>query len=371
MDVGEAVVAALEAEGQLGVVDAEQVHEGGLEVVDAHGVFGDVVTEIIGFSVGGSGAHAGSGQPHGKAAGMVVASGVGGFPIALAGDAASEFATPDDESVLEEAALFEVAQEGGGGLVNVGAPALAPTAEAAVVIPIGMEELDEADVSFRHAAGEDAIGGVAAWASRIGPVHFEDVLGFVGKVGEFGDGGLHPVGHFVLADAGGNFGIAGVVEFEGVDFLEAVQHGAAQGAREAFWVVEVEDGFAGVSEFNALKAGGEEAGAPVIVVEGLVAGAEHFRDKNDVIGQVSVWGAEPVADPRADGGASGELMSCEQERHGGGMINLLGAHGLDEAEVIGDGADVGQPFADGGAALSPALEPCVGWHDELLLFGGH
>ena len=42
-DVGQAVVAALEFVGEAFVVDAEEVEEGGLKVVDVDGVFGDVV----------------------------------------------------------------------------------------------------------------------------------------------------------------------------------------------------------------------------------------------------------------------------------------------------------------------------------------
>ena len=42
VDVGEAVVPALEAMGEFLVVEAQEVHPGGLEVVDVHRVFGDV-----------------------------------------------------------------------------------------------------------------------------------------------------------------------------------------------------------------------------------------------------------------------------------------------------------------------------------------
>ena len=37
MHVGEAVVAALELEGQPGVIDAEAVQHGGVQIVDVHG----------------------------------------------------------------------------------------------------------------------------------------------------------------------------------------------------------------------------------------------------------------------------------------------------------------------------------------------
>ena len=48
VDVSEAVVATLEAVGQAFMVDTQQVHHGGLEVVYVHGVIHHVETEVIG-----------------------------------------------------------------------------------------------------------------------------------------------------------------------------------------------------------------------------------------------------------------------------------------------------------------------------------
>ena len=49
--VGQAEVAALEAVGQLRVVDAEQVQDRGVQVVDVDGVVDDVVAEVVGLAV--------------------------------------------------------------------------------------------------------------------------------------------------------------------------------------------------------------------------------------------------------------------------------------------------------------------------------
>ena len=54
-DVGEAEVAALEAVGEFFMIEAEAVQNGGLEVVDMHGIFDDAVAEVIGFSIGDAG----------------------------------------------------------------------------------------------------------------------------------------------------------------------------------------------------------------------------------------------------------------------------------------------------------------------------
>ena len=47
MHIRQAKFAALEAVGEPLVVDTEQVHDGGLEVVDVDRVFGNVVAEVV------------------------------------------------------------------------------------------------------------------------------------------------------------------------------------------------------------------------------------------------------------------------------------------------------------------------------------
>lgn len=64
MDVGEAVVAALELEGELFVIDAEEVKEGGVEIVHVDGILGDIVRVVVGFADGLAGLEAAAGKPH-------------------------------------------------------------------------------------------------------------------------------------------------------------------------------------------------------------------------------------------------------------------------------------------------------------------
>ncbi len=99
VDVGEAVLAALEFVGELGMIDTELVEKGGVEVVDVHGflvVLGgvgvdggpvfidDVVTEVIGLAEGHAGFDTTTCGPEGEAAGVVVAAVVFAGELALA-----------------------------------------------------------------------------------------------------------------------------------------------------------------------------------------------------------------------------------------------------------------------------------------------
>ncbi len=109
VDVGEAEVAALGTEGELLVVESEQMQEGGLQIVDMDFVVGDGEAEFVRFTVSGSGADPGAGHENGKAVGVMVASedlACGG--PAFAERSAAEFTTPNNQGVVQESAAAQV-----------------------------------------------------------------------------------------------------------------------------------------------------------------------------------------------------------------------------------------------------------------------
>lgn len=62
-DAGEFVVEALEFGGEAGVVDAEAIEEGGVEVADVDGVLDGAVAEFVGDAVDVATLDAGTGHP--------------------------------------------------------------------------------------------------------------------------------------------------------------------------------------------------------------------------------------------------------------------------------------------------------------------
>jgi hypothetical protein len=106
------MVETLRAEGEELVVEAEQVEQGGVEIMDGNRVAGDAVTEFIGFTVNGAAFDAAAGEEDRKCLDVVIAA------VALGHRGAAEFAAPDDEGVFEHAALLEVGEQGGGALVD-------------------------------------------------------------------------------------------------------------------------------------------------------------------------------------------------------------------------------------------------------------
>src|SRR5688500_9074700 len=117
--VGQAEVAALELVGQLLVVDAHEVQHGGVEIVDVDRVLHDVVAVVVGLPVDEPRLDPAAGGPEREAAAVVVAAVVGGGELALAVDRPAELPAPDDERLVEQAALLEVLDQGRRRLVDV------------------------------------------------------------------------------------------------------------------------------------------------------------------------------------------------------------------------------------------------------------
>ena len=260
VDIGEAEISTLEAVGHAGVIEAEEMERGGLEIVDVDGVGEDIDAEVIGFAVGDAWFDAPAGHPRGVSVGvMVPAPAFAVVEFALDERGATEFAAPDDESILEETEALEILDEGGAGLIGIAALGVEFGGQGIMLIPASVHELNAAGTAFDQAPRHQAVMRESAWFIDLGPVAFENLLWFLRKVGEFGDAGLHPERHFVLGDAGGDFGVAGFVEFEFVDFGEVIEEAAFDIGTEAIGVGEVENRFIAAAELDSLVAGGEEA----------------------------------------------------------------------------------------------------------------
>src|SRR5687767_16027210 len=84
------------------------------------GVFSRLETKFIRRAIDGAAADAAPGQPHGKAIGIVIAplerfAGV----VQLHGWRATEFASPNDERILQHSALLQISQQGRDWLIDL------------------------------------------------------------------------------------------------------------------------------------------------------------------------------------------------------------------------------------------------------------
>ena len=147
------------------MVKAEAVQHGGVQVVHADRVFGCSKTQFIGSTPGLTAANTTTGQPDRKSPVIVVTAGLW-FPVGRQFDGwcASEFATPQDQGIFEHPALFQVGQQGGDGLINLGCEIAMSRFDVGVVIPWltgAVPELDITDASFKQPSRDQCLATVS------------------------------------------------------------------------------------------------------------------------------------------------------------------------------------------------------------------
>jgi hypothetical protein len=104
-DTGQLEVKSLRFVGEPRVINPQTVQHRGVQIMRGHGVFSDILREVIGLSVGNAAFDSPTGKPHGEAARMVIMSVLSLRELPLAKDRAAELTAPDDERFIQQAAL--------------------------------------------------------------------------------------------------------------------------------------------------------------------------------------------------------------------------------------------------------------------------
>src|SRR2546425_1596803 len=97
VNVGEAARGAVVVVGETSVVEAEQMEDGGVEVIDGAWVLLGFPAELIGRAVAESALYSRAGHPGGESEGVVVAT----FRAGLVGRHAAELRCPENEGVVQ------------------------------------------------------------------------------------------------------------------------------------------------------------------------------------------------------------------------------------------------------------------------------
>src|SRR5688572_14443077 len=120
-----------------------------MKIVYMHRVFLNIITKFISFAIY-PGLNAAAGHPYGKTAWMMVPSIVvfGEGALAIVGPA--EFAAPDYQRFIEQAALFQVGDQGGTGLVGILALSFDFAGQIAMRIPTLVIQLHKTNTIFRE-----------------------------------------------------------------------------------------------------------------------------------------------------------------------------------------------------------------------------
>lgn len=94
-NICQAVPASLEFISKPLMVDAQDVHEGGLEIVNVHMVVDDIVSKLVGSAHGEAFFYPAPGHEYGVALGVVVPAKIVGGELSLGIIGTPEFSTPD------------------------------------------------------------------------------------------------------------------------------------------------------------------------------------------------------------------------------------------------------------------------------------
>lgn len=105
-DACKLLIQPLELVGELFVINAHAMKNRCVKVVYMNGIFGDVVTEIIGFTIRDSRLGTATCHPHAEVFGMVISAVIIFGKSALRVNGSTKFATPYYEGFIEKAALF-------------------------------------------------------------------------------------------------------------------------------------------------------------------------------------------------------------------------------------------------------------------------
>src|SRR5260221_2615241 len=145
MNIGKAEVAPGMMERELFMIEAEQVQDRGLEVVNVDGILDDVKAELVRRAVSQPALHAAAGQPHRVSARMMIAAErTAERGIRLDHRRAAEFAAPNHERVVEQAALLQVHHQRRARLVGRAAVFLRVAGHVGLRVPAFVVDIDEA-----------------------------------------------------------------------------------------------------------------------------------------------------------------------------------------------------------------------------------
>ena len=140
------------------------MQHGGVDVGDVVAVLDGVEAELVGRAVDDAALDAAAGHPDGEAERMVVAA-VGLF---LRPGRAAELGGPDDDRLIEQAALLQVAQQARDRLVDFGAELASGSSSGRCArprrCPAAVIDLHEPDAALDKPAGGEATVGQTSWS---------------------------------------------------------------------------------------------------------------------------------------------------------------------------------------------------------------
>ena len=213
MHIGEASLDAVVVKGEPFVIQAEQVQNGGVEIVNAHWLVRREIADFVGSAVAETRLQSRSSHPNGEDVLMMI--------TALAVDAlsdgrAAKFSRPEHECIFEEAAGFQILKRPATGLSMVDGLGGMIIHDIFVAIPIdarlaeraAIEQLHEAHAALNQSASQQDNCGRSQRSFRIQSVKLFCRFAFLLQAHHIGNTHLHARGQFVGTNACREAGVA-------------------------------------------------------------------------------------------------------------------------------------------------------------------
>ena len=201
MDICESEVSTGVVPRELFVIKSHQVQHGGMEVMNVDAVFDGAVAEFVGAAPGHSAFDTAARHPDGEAMMIVVAT--GGCASAdrhFHGGCASEFATAEHEGFVEQSALSEICEEGGGGAIDFLTESTMFAGDITVRVPrlnVTMVALHDTYTAFDQSSCNQQLSTM----DSLGVIQFVRCFRFAGQIERVGGFHLHPIGELEGLDA--------------------------------------------------------------------------------------------------------------------------------------------------------------------------
>src|SRR5262249_26646557 len=156
------------------MIEPETMQNRRVQIVDMYLVFDDLQTKIVCPPNHASSLDPAAGHPQAESKRMVVTP----FSallrvVALNHGSSSEFASPDYEGGIEQAALLEILDEGSCGLVGDAAVSLQIFLQLIMVIPTTVHQLHKPDTPLNHTSRQKTIRSILLRQRLVYTVHLQ------------------------------------------------------------------------------------------------------------------------------------------------------------------------------------------------------
>ena len=357
MHIGEAEVAAVVAEGEFLVVQAELVEDRRVQVVHVDFVLDREVAEVVGLAIREAGFEAAASEQHGKTRGVMVAA----RAVFLGVGRAAKLAAPPHDRVFEQPARLQIAEEAGDGFVDAHGMVLV-LRQIGVLVPrgivrvVGVVDLDETHAALREASRHETLATVVFGRLLADAVERERRRRFLRKIERIGRVVLQAPRELVGIRDGLEFVVAGLcAELLLVHRAHEIELPLLFRRREARIAHVAETGLdrllAGAPDRGALKNRREKRAAVV-----AWAAVRERRAERDEGRQVLTLRAQTIRNPRTHRGADEIRGAGVEKQRRRPVRHALGVHRTHDAVVVGEFGHVGKQLRDPAPALPTLLE---------------